>query len=102
MKTAKSFLAALILIGSVAGSGIALAADGVISKDELTPDSYCHMKFPAMQARSLGTDEPTLKSPTSGDVVDFYGSCDEKPTGQDQVGSQELDLQHQWESNYDE
>ena len=25
-------------------------------------------------------DEPTLKSPTSGNVVDFYGSCNETPT----------------------
>jgi hypothetical protein len=99
MKNSKTFLAALILFGSVAASGMALADDGVISKDVLTPRSYCHEKFPAMQARSLGTDDPTLKSAASGDIIDFYGPCDENPTGQDQVQEQKLEQEHRMFAN---
>jgi hypothetical protein len=93
MKNAKTFLVGLLLLGNIVASGTALATDGVISKDELTAGSYCHMKFPAMQEWSLGTDHPTLKSSASGDVVDFYGPCNENPTGEDQVHAQRLDFQ---------
>ena len=103
MKTAKAFLAALILLGTTTGIGTALAAeDGVISEQPLTADSYCHEKFPAMKSDSLDDNKPALKSPTSGDVIDFYGPCSEKPTGKDQVQEQKLDLEHQWESNYED
>ena len=94
MKNTKTFIAALILLSSVAASGMAMADDGVISKDALTPQSYCHEKFPAMQAKSLGTDDPTLKSTASGDIVDFYGPCNENPTGKDQVQEQKLEQEH--------
>jgi len=94
MKNSKAFLAALILVGSVAASGMALADDGVISKDVLTPQSYCHEKFPAIQGRTLGTDDPTLKSTASGDIIDFYGPCNENPRGKDQVEEQKLEQEH--------
>jgi len=48
MKNAKAFLAALVLVGSVATSAIAAADDGVISREVLTPNNYCHIKFPAI------------------------------------------------------
>src|ERR1700720_4095195 len=94
MKNTKTFIAALILVGSVAASGMAIADDGVISKDVVTPQGYWHEKFPAIQGRSLGTDDPTLKSTASGDVIDFYGPCNENPTGKDQVQEQELEREH--------
>jgi len=94
MKNSKAFLAALILVGSVAASSMALADDGVISKDVLTPQSYCHEKFPAIQGRTLGTDDPTLKSTASGDIIDFYGPCNENPRGKDQVEEQKLEQEH--------
>jgi hypothetical protein len=100
MKTAKVFLAALVLVGSVATSGIAVAEDGVISKEVLTPNSYCHMKFPAIDDNTLGSDKPVLQSPTSGDIIDFYGPCDENPVGQDQVQSQEEDDQLRWSEDH--
>ena len=96
MKNSKAFLAALILVGSVAASGMALADDGVISKDVLTPQSYCHEKFPAIHGRTLGTDDPTLKSTASGDIIDFYGPCNENPRGKDQVEEQKLEELHQY------
>jgi hypothetical protein len=101
MKTAKTLLAGLLLLGNIAASGMAQAADGVIFKDELTAGSYCHMKFPAIEGRSLDSNNPVLKSSTSRDIIDFYGSCDENPVGQDQVQAQKLDREHRWETQND-
>jgi hypothetical protein len=50
---------------------MALASDGVLSKQELSPDGHCHMKFPAMHQRSLARDQPVLKDEPTGDVIDF-------------------------------
>ena len=92
MKIANSFLAGLLLIGSLGAVKSAMAAgNGIIEKVPLTADSYCHEKFPAMQGRTLGTNDPTLKSANTGDVIDFYGPCNEKPTGKDQQWEQRLD-----------
>jgi hypothetical protein len=102
MKNVKSLLAALILLGNITASGAALAADGIISETEDVPGSYCHEKFPAITDRSLASDDPVLKSQTTGDVVDFYGSCNENPVGQDQVQEQKLDAQHRWASDYED
>jgi hypothetical protein len=101
MKNAKTFLAALFLLGNIVASGTALAADGVVSKNELTAGSYCHTKFPAIDGRSLDSNTPVLKSRSSGDIIDFYGPCDENPTGQDQVQAQQLDREHQWDKESD-
>ena len=92
MKVTTSFFAGLPLLGSVGTSATALAADdGVLLKEG--SGSSCHMKFRAMEPRSLDSDSdnPTLKSATSGDVIDFYGPCDESPTGQTQVRQQKMD-----------
>ena len=102
MKNAKSLLAALILLGNITASGTALAADGIISKTEDVPGSYCHEKFPAITGRSLDSDDPVLKSQTSGDVIDYYGPCNENPVGQDQVQEQKLDYQHRWANDYED
>ena len=103
MKIATSFLAGLVLMGSVGVSG-AKAADGVMLKEEAVPGSYCHMQFPAIEESTLYTDHPVLKSADSGDIIDFYGPCDENPLGQDQVMSQrgtqsnETDRAQKWGS----
>ena len=102
MKNVKSLLAALILLGNITASGAALAADGIISKTEDVPGSYCHEKFPAITDKSLATDDPVLKSQTSGDVVDYYGPCNEKPAGQDQVQEQKREQRRLWATNYGE
>jgi hypothetical protein len=102
MKNTKTLLAALIFLGNIAASSTVLAADGVISKDELSTDSYCHEKFPAIGDKTLASDDPTLKSQGSGDVIDYYGPCNEKPTGKDQVQEQNLDYQHRWANDYED
>ena len=94
MKTATSFLAVLFLTGTLGGFSNAIAASRDVEKVPLTDDSYCHEKFPAIQTRTLDTDNPTLKSPASGDVIDFYGPCNEKPTGKDQQWEQQLEQEH--------
>ena len=97
MKTFKSKLSILLVVGVLGTSIVALAADGVVVEGQLTPGSYCHERFPAMTARSLGDNQPQLKRSTTGDVVDYYGPCDENPTGQHQIVSQKLEQQHQME-----
>ena len=101
MKIATSFLAGVLLIGSLGAINSAMAADGILSKDELTADSYCHEKFPAMHQSTLGDDQPTLKDSSTGDVIDFYGPCNESPTGKDQVWQQKLDDEHRFEHDYE-
>jgi hypothetical protein len=97
MKIATSFLAALLFVGTLGAINTAMGAD----KDELTPGSYCHEKFPAIRQSTLGDDQPALKDSSTGDVVDFYGPCDEKPTGKDQDQTQKLEDQHRWEMEYE-
>ena len=102
MKIAISFLAGLLLIGSLGAVNTAIAADNDTEKVPLSADSYCHEKFPAIQGRTLGTDNPTLKSEDSGDVIDFYGPCDENPIGKDQQWEQHLQQQHRYQSDYED
>jgi|ERR671918_589062 hypothetical protein len=96
MQRIGSFLSAVVIIGSVGVSSMALASDGVLSKQELNPGGYCHLQFPAIHQRSLAGDQAVLKDEGTGDVIDFYGPCDESPTGNDQVQSQRLDEQHRF------
>jgi len=101
MKIATSFLAALLFAGTLGAINTAMGSDTIPSKDELTPGSYCHEKFPAIRQSTLGDNQPELKSSSTGDVVDFYGPCDEKPTGKDQDQTQKLEDQHRWEMEYE-
>ena len=97
MKIATSFLAALLFAGTLGAFNNAIAEDGILSKDQFTGTSYCHEKFPAIQQSTLGNDQPELSS--TGDVIDYYGPCNEKPQGQDQIQTQILEQQHRWESD---
>jgi hypothetical protein len=101
MKIARSLLAGVVLMGSLTIMNTARAADGIIEKDPLTAGSYCHEQFPAIEGRTLGTNNPILKPSDSGDVVDFYGSCSETPTGKDQQHEQELEREYRYRDNYE-
>jgi hypothetical protein len=102
MKIATSFLAALLFTGTLGALNNAIAEDGIVSKDPLTPGSYCHEKFPAMRQSTLDDGQPTLKNSTTGDVIDFYGPCGENPVGNDQVQEQKLEAQHRWAHDYED
>ncbi len=109
MKIATSFFAALLFTGTLGALNNAIAEDGMLSKDQFTGTSYCHEKFPAIRQSTLGNDQPELKDSSTGDVIDFYGPCDENPfygpcdenpMGQDQLETQKLEDQHRWEMEY--
>lgn len=89
MKRIASVVSVLLTVGSLGGS--ALASDGILYKQEATPASYCHMKFPAIRQSTLWGNHPVLKNSTTGDIIDFYGSCNESPVGKDQVLSQRME-----------
>lgn len=88
MKIATSFLAALLLVGSFGVNGTLAAAPGVISNAVSTPGSFCHLTFPAIREDTLSWDRPVLKDASSGDIIDYYGSCDHDPLGKDEIASQ--------------
>jgi|SRR6266542_6897200 hypothetical protein len=91
MKIRTSVFAGLLFLSSLGAVNSVIAEDGVISKEVVTPGSYCHEKFRAMQPGTLYTNHPTLQSSDSGDVIDYYGPCDESPVGQDQIQEQKMD-----------
>lgn len=101
MKRIGTTLSMLVLAGSLAGSTMA-ADDGLLLKEQFSADNYCHMKFPAIKERTLAGNNPELKDSSSADVIDFYGPCDESPTGKDQVAAQRLEEHlHRWSPGYD-
>jgi len=102
MKTAKFFFAALVLSGNVVATYTPASAKeipGLISKDGVVPESYCPMQIRASTPESLLGEQPVLKRPNSGELIDYYGPCGETPVRQDQPDTQRLD-QYGWENNY--
>src|SRR4030095_1742824 len=97
----KTVLSVLFLAGAM-GSSVASAAgtEGVISKDAFAEGSYCHIKFPAIEERTLSWKRPVLKDPSEGDIIDFYGPCNHDPLGKDEIHAQLLDLQHRRARDY--
>ena len=97
-KNSKPFLYGLILAASL-GVGLARAVaddqdtSSDISTAPLSLEGYCHLRFPAIQGRTLASNHPQLKSPDSGDMVDYYGPCDHDPLGQDEVNRQKQELE---------
>lgn len=99
MKIVMSFLAAVLLAGSVGASNSFAAEDGVISDAPLSSDSYCHLKFQPIDVPSLSSDHPFLDE--SGEMIDFYGRCDEDPLGMNQVLHQKQEAQYRWRYEYE-
>ena len=100
MKIATSILTAALFTGTMGALNNAIAEDGILSKDQFTAGSYCHERFSAIRQGTLDSAQPALKDSSTGDVIDFYGPCDENPAGQDQVHEQKLDAQHRFEMEY--
>ncbi len=64
---------------------------GVIEATALNRDgTYCHLKFPAIDRKTLASPTPALLPASSGDIVDFYGPCDHDPLGYDEVCRQRM------------
>jgi hypothetical protein len=94
-----AMVSVMVLVGSLAGS--VFAAGGVLLRGE-AGENYCHMKFPAIRSRTLDTDHPELKRADTGDVIDFYGECEESPTGIDQVIQQKQEEQFRFGRDYED
>jgi len=93
----KRILLTLLLIGSVSGLAPLWAAQGIIYRSAGPSDNYCHLKFPAIQKKTLYSGRPVLKDTSEGDIVDFYGPCNYDPLGPEEVMRQRADLV--WERN---
>jgi hypothetical protein len=69
-------------------------ADGaVISRVPDPSGSFCHMRFPPIREDTLFLDEPVLKDPSDGDIIDAYGPCDFDPLGSESIRRQRRDHQ---------
>ena len=102
MKTAKFFFAVLVLSANVVVTYTPASAreiPGLISKDGFAPESYCPVPISASTPESFLGEQPVLRHPNSGEVIDYYGPCDEIPVGQDQPATERLD-QYGWGNNY--
>ncbi len=92
MKSLKLITSGLLLYGVTLGGAPAWGAEGIILKqvvDSVT--NYCHLKFPRIREETLNWEQPVLKDPSEGDIVDFYGSCDHDPAGEAEVRRQKMD-----------
>jgi hypothetical protein len=96
MKITRFFLAASLLVGSSGVTSAFAAAPGVISNQVLIPGRYCHLTFPAVREETLAGNHPVLKDPSSGDIIDFYGPCDQDPLGKDEIELQEQQVGRVW------
>ena len=99
MKIVKIFLAALPLVASMGASNAFAAAEGVISMAVLTPGAYCRLQFPAIREDTLSWDRPVLKDAGTGDIIDYYGSCDHDPLGKDEIASQTWDVAEHYDND---
>ena len=88
MKDIGTMVTMMVLAGFLAGS--AIAKDRIMAKDELSNANYRHMKFPAITEQTLAGNHPQLQDSSSADMIDFYGPCDESPTGMEQVVQQKV------------
>ena len=92
------FLVLAVALSTSAGS--VMAADGILEKSALPGDTYCQLRFPAIRPSTLASDQPELKSSSTGDVIDFYGSCNYDPKGKDEVARQNLSNFHRGDRKF--
>jgi len=100
MKSIKSFMSALFLTGALGLSIASAGAENVISQDVVTAGSYCHTKFESIRENTLASSQPVLKD--TDDIVDFYGPCNHDPLGKEEIQSQKIEMQHRFQSEYND
>jgi hypothetical protein len=94
-------LAAAFAVGALGlNSFAAEAAEGILFKAQAGNTNYCHLKFPAIREDTLERDRPILKDSSTGDIVDFYGSCDYDPTGKAALQDQRMEKSHRFNREY--
>jgi hypothetical protein len=100
MKSIKLVMSAVFLSGALGLSALSAGAENVISKDVLTDGSYCHTKFESIREETLASSQPVLKD--ADDIVDFYGACNHDPLGKEEIQSQKIEMQHRFQSDYND
>jgi hypothetical protein len=100
MKSIKSLMSVVFLLGALGLSVVPAGAGAVISQDVLTDGSYCHAKFESIREDTLASSQPVLKD--TDDIVDFYGPCNHDPLGKEEVQSQQIEMQHRFRSEYND
>jgi hypothetical protein len=89
----KTIFSVLVLAGVLHFNASIGTAQGLIYKKAAGPSSnYCHLKFPAIQKRTLYSSRPVLKDVSEGDIIDFYGPCDYDPLGREEVMRQRAEV----------
>jgi len=81
-------------------SSISWAAEGVIFRNPDASGTYCHLRFPAIQEETLSWNRPVLKDTSEGDIIDFYGPCDQDPLGKAEILRQKEDAKR-WRDRID-
>ncbi|MDH3445188.1 MAG: hypothetical protein OEN50_14770 [Deltaproteobacteria bacterium] len=86
MKKLSSTLS-ILFVSSMLLWGIAPASADIVTSEAGNSSAYCHMKFPPMLEDTLSWEQPVLDT-SAGSVIDFYGSCDHNPVGEDEIRTQ--------------
>jgi len=95
----RTTLSIAVLTGALAST--AFAENEILIK-ERSGNNYCHMKFPALNENSLSNKHPTLKSSSTGDIIDYYGPCDESPTSTNQILEQKHEDEFMFGQEYED
>ena len=84
MKKNLSLLTNLIMSSTLFWGVPSVGGQEVVLRVPTETTSYCHMKFPPITEDSLFSNSPVLNE-SAGNVIDFYGSCDHDPLGNDEI-----------------
>ena len=87
MKKSMSLLTNLLLSSTLFWGVPTASGQEAIVKVPADTTSYCHMKFPPIREDTLFSVNPMLDEST-GNSIDFYGSCDHNPLGNDEIRTQ--------------
>ncbi|MEX0803648.1 MAG: hypothetical protein WD688_10085 [Candidatus Binatia bacterium] len=87
MKKSISLLTNLLLSSTLFWGVPSASGQETIARVPADTTSYCHMKFPSIREDTLFSVNPMLDEST-GNIIDFYGSCDHDPLGVDEVRTQ--------------
>src|SRR5262245_41446743 len=100
MNNIKSLMSVVFLTGALRLSAVSAGSDSGTSKDALTDGIYCHTKCEIIREETLASSQPVLKD--TDDIVDFYGVCNHDPLGKEEIQSQKLEMQHRFQSEYND
>jgi hypothetical protein len=88
-------IVSLLLDTFLLGSLSLWAAEGIITRVPDGSGKLCHLKFPAIREDTLFGNNPILKDPSEGDLIDFHGPCDHDPLGQAEILRQRGDVRRE-------